>query len=89
MHDRLPDELQRLVNELSDDEKRELIDQLARSLPPAAEAENEVAIVARRRAAYQAALERLSKLPEEEDPYAHLGYSNEAHDKILYDLEQK
>jgi hypothetical protein len=89
MHDRLPDELQRLVNELSDSEKRELMDQLAESLRSSAEVENEAEIVAQQKAAYKAAMERIAKLPRGKDPYADLGYSNEAHDKILYDLEQK
>lgn len=31
---------------------------------------------------------KLAALPSGKDPYEHLGYSNEAHDRILYDLEQ-
>lgn len=33
-------------------------------------------------------LDAIAKLPPGDDPYHDLGYSNEAHDKILYDLEQ-
>ena len=88
MHDRLRDDLWQLIDELTDQEKLDLIDQLRASVRPDEEAVGEAEIAARQRAAMRAALERIAKLPRGHDPYALLGYSNEAHDKILYDLEQ-
>jgi len=89
MHDRLDKDMARAIEALSDAEKLELIEELAHSLRAAHNGGSEVEAVQRQRDNFRHLQEKLAGLPHGGDPYAHLGYSNEAHDKVLYDLEQK
>lgn len=74
---------------MSDSEKLGLIEDLARSLRSGDNGETPSAVIDRQRQAFQRLQVELGGLPSANDPYAELGTSNEAHDKILYDLEQK
>jgi hypothetical protein len=66
-----------------------LIERLNRSLreeETAAERRAETTI--ERKQAIDDFIEEMEALPDGDDPFADLGHGNEAHDRILYDLEQ-
>jgi hypothetical protein len=83
------EQLDRIIEAMSDADKAELVERLRRAMeakhdaPPSADRMTDEQLQA-----VKEVLEEIASLPVEEDPYASLGYSNEAHDKILYDLEQ-
>lgn len=82
-------QLERLIGKLSDSEKRELADKFLRSLggdgePSACRDE----MTPEQRQEVVEVLQEVERLPSGDDPYAHLGYSDPTHDRILYDLEQ-
>ncbi len=87
MHDRLED-LKDAADSMSNGEKLQLIEYLTDSLRPRRNGEAP-GTVERQRQAFLQLQEKLIALPHTDDPYAKLGYSNETHDKIIYDLEQK
>jgi len=121
MHDQIRQDLSRAIDDMSDAQKLELIEDLAHSLRaskngdgqelgpsqkeqllesvrrisslpmegPGRYGEPEAQAVQRQRESFRRLQETLATIPRGEDPHAHLGYSNEAHDKILYDLEQQ
>ena len=84
------EQLDRIIEAMSDADKAELVERLRRAMeakhgaPPPADRMTEEQVQAAREF-----LDEFANLPTEHDPYEALGYSNEAHDKILYDLEQQ
>ncbi len=80
--------LEQTIAGMSDPEKLGLIEQLAGSLRSSINGGTDTDAVERQRRAFQRIQRKLAGRPPGQDPYARLGYSNEAHDKILYDLEQ-
>jgi len=80
--------------ELSPSQKEHLLESVRRisALPmegPDRYGEPEAQAVQRQRESFRRLQGTLAAIPRGKDPYTNLGYSNEAHDKILYDLEQK
>jgi hypothetical protein len=89
MHDQLRQDLSQAIDDMSEAQKLELIEELAHSMRHAPNDEPEAQALQRQRECFRRLQGTLATIPRGKDPYAHLGYSNEAHDKILYDLEQK
>ncbi len=87
MHEQLRQNLNQAIDDMNDAQKLELIEALAHSMRPARYGEPDAQAVQRQRESFRRLQETLAAIPRGKDPYAHLGYSNEAHDKILYDLE--
>lgn len=89
MHDQLWHTLEPAIASLNEAEKLELIERLVQSLRSTKNGQTEAEAVERQRKAFRRVQDQLATHTPGKDAYAQLGYSNEAHDKILYDLEQK
>lgn len=89
MHDQQWQDLKQVIAEMNDAEKLELIERLAHSLRSTKNGAPRADAVEGQHQAFRQLQEKLATLPPTKDPHAQLGYSNEAHDKILYDLGQK
>ncbi len=88
MHDEQRDNLKQTMGKMTDAEKLELIEELVHSLRSPRNGNTPAELVKAQHETFRQLQGRLAAMPIAQDPYAHLGYGNEAHDRILYDLGQ-
>jgi hypothetical protein len=82
MHDRLSDDQRESIDDMSEAEKLELIARVTRSLGHEAGSADEA--IGRQRSTFLRLQQDLAKHRHDPDPFAHLGYSDAAHDAIIY-----
>lgn len=87
MHDQLHPDINRLIESMSDAEKRELIERVENSMRQFSNRDS-AKLVELQKQTFHHLSKSVAQLSPTIDPYAVLGHSNEAHDQILYDLEQ-
>jgi hypothetical protein len=84
------DHLEQAIGRLSTIGKHRLIERLNRSIRADRTAtEASEAMTTDQKEAIAAFIAEMEALPPGDDAYAGRGYGNEAHDRILYDLEQR
>ena len=85
MHDHRWIDIKDAIREMGDADKLELIEHLTQSLRSQADERDPAIAANQQRQTFQQLQEKLTGVPQNHDPYADLGYSNKAHDQIIYD----